>query len=59
VTREAPAAEAAPRTEDLLQQGVRAGVVKAPTQSLRRELLSPTSVVPKDREALARLLASF
>jgi hypothetical protein len=59
MTREAPAAEAAPRPEDLLQKGVRAGVVKPPTQSLRRDLLSPTSVVPKDREALARLLASF
>lgn len=59
VTREAPAAEAAPRPADLLQQGVRAGVVKQPTQSFRKEILSPTSVVPKDREALARLLASF
>lgn len=50
---------AAKRPDELLQQGIRAGVVKPPASQLKKEIRSASGVVGRDREALARLLASF
>lgn len=47
------------RHEDVLQQAVRAGVVKPMQQKLKKEIHSANDVVSRDKEALARLLASF
>ena len=44
---------------DVMEQAVRAGIVKAPKQPLKDDALSPANVASRDKEALARLLASF
>jgi hypothetical protein len=55
----APLAAAAKKRQDIMDKAVKAGVTKPPKQPLARELSTSTSVVSRDREALARLLTSF
>lgn len=45
--------------DDLLEEAVKAGVVKAPKAQLKKDIRSATGMVSRDKEALARLLASF
>lgn len=45
--------------DDLLELAVKEGVVKAPKAQLKKDLRSPAQLVSRDKEALARLLASF
>ena len=54
-----PLAAAAETRQAIIQKAVRAGIIKAPKQSTKQEPASPTGVVNRDREALARLLTSF
>ncbi len=54
-----PEQPSVPRVEDVLEQAVRAGVVKAPKAQLKNHIRSATGVVSREKEALARLLASF
>ncbi len=58
---EAPDPEQAspPRVDDVLEEAVRAGVVRAPKAQLKNHMRSATGVVSREKEALARLLASF
>ncbi len=49
----------AARPDDVIQQAVKAGVVKAPKPKLKKDIRSTAGVVNRDLEALARLLASF
>ena len=49
----------AKRSEDVIQQAIKAGVVKAPKQQLNKEIRSTNGIVSRDKEALARLLSSF
>ena len=44
---------------DVMEQAVKAGIVKAPKQLLRKDIRSSSGVTSRDKEALARLLASF
>ena len=44
---------------DVMEQAVKAGIVKAPKQLLRKDIRSASGVTSRDKEALARLLASF
>jgi len=44
---------------EIIQEAIKAGVVKPPKPTIKKDVLSATSVVSRDREALARLLASF
>lgn len=46
-------------TQGILQEAIKAGVVKPPKQSMKKEAQSAVGVVSRDREALARLLTSF
>jgi hypothetical protein len=59
VPSEAPLAAAAKKRQEIMDKAVKAGVAKPPKQPLARELSTSTSVVSRDREALARLLTSF
>jgi len=45
--------------DDVLDEAVKAGVVRAPKKQLSNDLRSATGKVSRDKEALARLLASF
>lgn len=45
--------------DDLLEEAVKAGVVKAPAAQLKKHIRSTTGIVSREKEALARLLASF
>lgn len=54
-----PLALAAETRKNIIQKAVKAGIIKAPQQSPMQEAVSPTSVVSREREALARLLTSF
>jgi len=56
---EAEPALATKRPDDVMTQAIKAGIVRPPQKQLRKELRSVTGVVSKDREALARLFASF
>jgi hypothetical protein len=47
------------RPEDVIQQAIKAGVVKAPKPQLKKEIHSAKGIVSRDKEALARLLSSF
>ena len=47
------------RVDDVLEEAVKAGVVKAPKAQLKKDIRSSTGMVSRDKEALARLLASF
>ncbi len=47
------------RADDVLEEAVRARVVKAPKAKLKKDMQTVTGVVSRDKEALARLLASF
>jgi len=49
----------AKRLEDIYQQAIKAGVVKAPRSQLKKEIHSASGIVSRDKEALARLLSSF
>ncbi len=44
---------------DVLGEAVRAGVVKAPKAKLKKAIRTATGAISRDKEALARLLASF
>ena len=45
--------------DDVMEQAVKAGIVKAPMQPLKKDIRSSSGVTSRDKEALARLLASF
>lgn len=45
--------------DDVLEQAVKAGVVKAPKAQLKKDIRGASGVVSREKEALARLLASF
>lgn len=55
----APASDPQPSADDVMEQAVKAGIVKAPKQPLKKDIRSSTGVASRDKEALARLLASF
>lgn len=44
---------------DVLEEALKAGVVKAPKDKLKKDIRIASGLVSRDREALARLLASF
>lgn len=48
-----------PFVDDVMEQAVKAGIVKAPKQPLKKDIRSSSGVTSRDKEALARLLASF
>jgi hypothetical protein len=66
---EAPAARAAGdrtatpgasnRAQDVMRNAIKAGIVKPPKASKKKEAQAAAGVVSRDREALARLLTSF
>ena len=45
--------------DDVMDRAVKAGIVKAPKQQLKKDIRSSSGVTSRDKEALARLLASF
>lgn len=45
--------------QNVLDEAVKAGIVKAPKAQLRKDIRSANGVVSRDKEALARLLSSF
>jgi hypothetical protein len=47
------------RVDEVLEEAVKAGVVKAPKAQLKKDIRSSTGVISREKEALARLLASF
>ncbi len=47
------------RTGDVLEEAVKAGVVKAPKTQLAKDIQASAGVVSRDKEALARLFSSF
>lgn len=47
------------KPDEVIRHAVETGVMKAPKQQLKRVLRSATGLVGRDKEALARLLASF
>jgi hypothetical protein len=51
--------EAANSMDDVLEQAVRAGVVKAPKAKLKKDIRTSTGSIGREKEALARLLSSF
>ena len=51
--------DAALSSEDVLEQAVKAGVVKAPKLSAKKDKQSAAGIATRDKEVLARLLASF
>ncbi len=51
-----PPAQAA---DNLLQEAVKAGVVKAPKAQLKKDIRTAAGLISREKEALARLLASF
>jgi hypothetical protein len=56
----APVSASRPSAEEVMEQAVKAGIVKAPQQPLKKDIRSSTGgVASRDKEALARLLASF
>jgi hypothetical protein len=48
-----------PRVDDVLDEAVKAGVVKSPNARLKKDIVSASGIVSRGKEALARLLASF
>jgi len=56
---ENPLAAEARKREEIMQKAIKAGIAKPPKASKKREAPSATSVVSRDREAIARLLTSF
>jgi hypothetical protein len=50
---------AANSIEDVLEEAVRAGVVKAPKARLKKDIRTSTGSIGREKEALARLLSSF
>ena len=55
----APVSDPQPSVDDVMEQAVKAGIVKAPKQPLKKDIRSSPGVASRDKEALARLLASF
>ncbi len=47
------------KREDVVREAVKAGIVKPPKQELKKAIQGSTGVVSRDKEALARLFASF
>ncbi len=45
--------------QEILQKAIKAGIVKGPKLRGKRDAQALSGVVSRDREALARLLASF
>ncbi|OGW40262.1 MAG: hypothetical protein A2010_02890 [Nitrospirae bacterium GWD2_57_9] len=56
-TKQPVAAKAA--VDDVLDEAVRAGVMKAPKAQLKKEIRTASGGIGREKEALARLLASF
>jgi hypothetical protein len=54
-----PVAGPKPSVDDVLEQAVKDGIVKAPKQPLKKDTRGSAGAVSRDKEALARLLASF
>lgn len=54
-----PVSDPRPSVDDVMEQAVKAGIVKAPKQPLKKDIRSSSGVMSRDKEALARLLASF
>lgn len=55
VQQQPPAA----RRDEVITEAVKAGIMKPPKQRLKKEMQSASGTVSRDKEALARLLASF
>jgi outer membrane biosynthesis protein TonB len=55
----APVSDPQLSLDDVMEQGVKDGIVKAPKQPLKKDIRSSSGVTSRDKEALARLLASF
>jgi len=55
----APLSSAERARLEILQSAIKAGIVKAPKPTMKKDIQSATGVVSRDREALARLLTSF
>ncbi len=55
----APASDTHLSADEVMEQAVKAGIVKAPQQPLKNDIRSSPGVTSRDKEALARLLASF
>jgi hypothetical protein len=54
-----PVPEPAGSADEVLEQAVKAGIVKAPKQPLTQDIRNANGAVSRDKEALVRLLASF
>jgi hypothetical protein len=54
-----PVPEPAGSADEVLEQAVKAGIVKAPKQPLNKDIRNANGAVSRDKEALVRLLASF
>jgi hypothetical protein len=57
--RKSAAPAPSPRGLDIMQKAIKAGIVKPPRPSIKKEAQAAAGVVSRDREALARLLTSF
>lgn len=51
--------QSVPRLDDVLEEAVKAGVVKAPKAQLKKDIRNSSGIVSREKEALARLLSSF
>lgn len=54
-----PAVVSSQSADDVMKQAVKAGIVREPKQPLKKDTLRSAGVTSRDKEALARLLASF
>ncbi len=55
----APVSDPQPPVNNIMEQAVKAGIIKAPKQPLKKDIRSSSGAMSRDKEALARLLASF
>lgn len=58
-TGDSPVSSASRERLEILQSAIKAGIVKPPKPSRKKDTQSASGVVSRDREALARLLTSF
>jgi hypothetical protein len=54
-----PVPEPAGSADEVLEQAVKAGIVKSPKQPLNKDIRNANGAVSREKEALVRLLASF
>jgi hypothetical protein len=54
-----PAVVSRQSADDVMKQAEKAGIVREPKQPLKKDIISSVGVTSRDKEALARLLASF